>query len=571
MKSAVFASLAVTAQATTYTPVLGPVFPRASNLSFSDAFQRLTANLTTTLEYIISSSSESIINSQDTSFALQIFSSDTGAPDVNHTLFQYFYTSPATANASTGVTQVDENTVFRIGSASKLWTVYTLLASAGETSLYDPVTKWVPELQAAAVAAGTNDAVDYVRWEDVTLQELASHLAGMGRDYAFADLALEDPDLASKGFPTLGKNDTPPCGATAACTRAQFFDGITQAHPMAPTSFTPIYSNAAIQILSYALEAITNKTYNALLEEYLFEPLGLNDSYYDVPADNVGIIPGNASTSLWGLSAGDETPAGGLYASIKDLSTVGRSILNNTLLSPATTRRWLKPITHTASLSYSVGTPWEIFSFENVDGRTVDLYSKSGDLGAYSSMTALLPDYNVGFTILAAGEGTTALVAALTDTVANVLIPALEEAAREEANNVYTGTYSAQTNSSLVISIDDGPGLRLEQWISNSVDMFQVIRALNGIDTPDIRLYPTGLQQKRNGCLYQSFRAVFGSLESAGEAIGPVTGSSITWELVDSYKYGNVGVDEFLFELDAGTGGMVSVSPRALRESLQKS
>jgi CubicO group peptidase (beta-lactamase class C family) len=77
---------------------------------------------------------------------------------------------------------------------------------------------------------------------------------------------------------------------------------------MTPTSFTPIYSNAAIQILAYALEAITNKTYDALLEEYLFEPLGLNDSYYDVPADTVGIIPGNASTSLWGLNAGDETP-----------------------------------------------------------------------------------------------------------------------------------------------------------------------------------------------------------------------------------------------------------------------
>jgi hypothetical protein len=263
--------------------------------------------------------------------------------------------------------------------------------------------------------------------------------------------------------------------------------------------------------------------------------------------------------------------AGGLYASIKDLSTVGRSILNNTLLSPATTRRWLKPISHTASLSYAVGAPWEIFSFENIDGRTVDLYTKSGDLGAYSSMTALLPDYNVGFTILAAGGGATALVAALTDTVANSLIPALEEAAREGADNVYTGTYSAQTNSSLVISIDDGPGLKVAEWISDSVDMSQVLEALNGIDTPDIRLYPTGLQQKGNRCLYQSFRAVFGSSAASGESIGPVTGSSITWQLVDSYKYGNVGVDEFLFELDAGTGEVVSVSPRTLRQTLQKS
>lgn len=81
------------------------------------------------------------------------------------------------------MTQVDENTVFRIGSASKLWTVFTFLASAGEASLYDPVTKWVPELQTAAV--GADDAVDFVRWEDVTIQELASHLSGVGRDCKF--------------------------------------------------------------------------------------------------------------------------------------------------------------------------------------------------------------------------------------------------------------------------------------------------------------------------------------------------------------------------------------------------
>jgi hypothetical protein len=181
MKSAVLASLAIMAQAATYSPLLGPVFPPTSNLSFSDAFQNLSANLTSTLQDMVSSSSGSIINSQDTSFALQIFSSD-AAPDGSNTLFEYFYTSSATANASSGVTQVDENTVFRIGSASKLWTVYTLLASAGEASLHDPVTKWVPELQVAAAAAGADDAVDYVRWEDVTLQELASHLAGVGRD-----------------------------------------------------------------------------------------------------------------------------------------------------------------------------------------------------------------------------------------------------------------------------------------------------------------------------------------------------------------------------------------------------
>ncbi|RAO72658.1 uncharacterized protein BHQ10_008670 [Talaromyces amestolkiae] len=323
-------------------------------------------------------------------------------------------------NASSGVTQVDENTVFRIGSAPKLWTVYTLLASAREVSLHDPVTKWVPELH-ASTATGADDAVNFVRWKDSQLCAKT-----IPRPVARQRLVLE---LNSNGI-----------------------------NPLAPTSYTPIYPNAAIQILFYALEAITNKTYDALLEEYLFEPLGLNEGYYSVPADNVGIIPGNASTSLWGgLSAEDETPAGGLYASITPL------------LSPETTRRWLKSMTHTAFLPYSVGVSWEIFSFENSDGRIVYVYSKSGDLGAYSSMTALLPDYHVGITFLAAGEGTTALVATLTDIVASSLIPALELAARKIADKVYMGTYSAQDNTtktipSLVITIDDGAGLKLEQW-----------------------------------------------------------------------------------------------------------
>lgn len=71
----------------------------------------------------------------------------------------------------------------------------------------------------------------------------------------------------------------------------------------------------------------------------------------------------------------------------------------------------------------------------------------------------------------------------------------------EEADKIYTGTYSAQdtakVNSSFVISIDDGPGLKLEQWASDSQDISQVVKALNGIETPDIQLYPTRLQQKQ--------------------------------------------------------------------------
>lgn len=256
-------------------------------------------------------------------------------------------------------------------------------------------------------------------------------------------------------------------------------------------------------------------------------------------------------------------------------------MLGSTLLPPAVTRRWMRPITHTASLEYAVGAPWEIYSFQGTD-RIIDLYTKAGDLGAYSSMTALSPDHGVGFTILAAGEDTTDLVAALTDTISQELLPALELAAKEEANKVFSGTYALQSskaNSSLVISTDEeGTGLKVSEWISNSVNMLEEVSAITEYPDLSIRLSPNGL---RSQCGSQgrfsspttkvAFRAVFNSLASAAQqGIGPVTRSSSSWELVDRWEYGNIGIDEFLFEVDSRSGEAISLSPRSLRETLPK-
>jgi hypothetical protein len=239
----------------------------------------------------------------------------------------------------------------------------------------------------------------------------------------------------------------------------------------------------------------------------------------------------------------------------------------------------MRPVTHTASLEFAVGAPWEIYSFQGND-RVIDLYTKAGDLGAYSSMVALSPDHGVGITILAAGEVTTTLVAALTDMVGQTLIPALELAAKEEASRAFSGTYgieSAKSNSSLVISTDDDSGLKVSEWINNSVNMLEVVSGITSFPDLSIRLYPTGLRsQGSSSATKVSFRAVFGSLSSSSsssssqDGIGPVTRSSSSWELVDRYEYGNVGVDEFLFELDPKTGEAISISPRSLRETLPK-
>lgn len=247
--------------------------------------------------------------------------------------------------------------------------------------------------------------------------------------------------------------------------------------------------------------------------------------------------------------------------------TVGRAILNHTLLSPAITRRWFRPVAPVSGLGHAVGAPWEIYPFEN--SRVVDIYTKTGDAGVYSSMLALSPTHGVGFTIMAAGNDTHLIVASLADLISNILIPALDESAKEEARKRFTGTYALTQgiNSSITISTDDGPGLVVTSWLSNSTDMFETFAYLHGVTDPSllsIRLYPTDL--KSPGRL--SFRALMQQIAADHES-SVFAGSCATWQLVGFQIYGNVATDEFVFELDEN-GDAVSVSPRVLRISLPK-
>jgi CubicO group peptidase (beta-lactamase class C family) len=66
-------------------------------------------------------------------------------------------------NSTVGVKNVNSHSQYRIGSISKLFTVYTFLIEAGDVKFNDPITKYVPEL--AASARHEQNAVDSVDWE----------------------------------------------------------------------------------------------------------------------------------------------------------------------------------------------------------------------------------------------------------------------------------------------------------------------------------------------------------------------------------------------------------------------
>ena len=201
------------------------------------------------------------------------------------------------------------DTTYRIGSLTKLFSVYTFLVESGDVKFNEPVTKYIPELLEAAEALNaTQNPVDYVAWEDVTIGELASQTADIGRDFAgFGELdGLANVDGVAAGLPPLNASETAACYGGGYCTRVQFFAGFTERHPVYAPATAPIYSNAAYQILSYALENITGVDFPTMVENSLFKPLNLSaGTSWTLPASNSnGIIPEGAA---WTIDLGDET------------------------------------------------------------------------------------------------------------------------------------------------------------------------------------------------------------------------------------------------------------------------
>ncbi|KAE9374293.1 beta-lactamase/transpeptidase-like protein [Stipitochalara longipes BDJ] len=545
-------------------PFLGIDFPPPTKLANSSNFQNATSSLLAAVNEAINSG----VNGS--SFSVEIFSTHDPA-----SLFNFHYSS-YTLNSSVGVKTVDSDSLYRIGSISKLFTIYLLLIEAGDVHFHEPITNFVPELLAAPQATSDDD-LDFVDWTSVTVGNLASHMSGIGRDYdELGDILNTLPpnfDFTPYGLPALDLSQFPACVLGQNCTnRQEFFNGFPQRRPVFAPSTTPAYSNVAFQILGYALEKITGKSFTDMLNDDIIKPLRLNSTSYSRPENtNLGVIPGTPDSSGWNLDIGDEGPAGSLYSSTTDMVAVARSILSSQILRPVQTSRWMKPLAHSADPGWSFGAPWEIIRKQmSSTSRIVDLYTKNGGIGAYESELVLVPDWNIGFVLLQAG--TSPAIFTAFQYIEDIIFPAIETAARQEADIAYSGHYistNSTLNSSITLATDEAhPGLGVTSWISNGTDMFPVAAALLTLQDPNpsIRLYATGLKKElADGSSQASWRAV---VESAPDTTSnfPTCLSSTG---VDGVMYGTIALDDFVFTV--GSDGIAkSIEPRVLRSSLNR-
>jgi hypothetical protein len=395
----------------------------------------------------------------------------------------------------------------------------------------------------------------------------------------YISIAPDNDVLATLGLPPLEEVPAPFCVPFIAdqnnvCTRAQFFQGIRSWHPVAHPFSTPTYSNPNFGILAWALEAIVNdgRSFPNILQDNVVSALAMERTFLHIsPLENVtnAMIPFNATASDWFLAGSFDDAAGTYYSSLSDLNAFGRSILRSTLLPRSVTNRWLRPFTHTSDPRQSVGMPFEIYrqevpvSRDSQATRLVDIYTKGGDVGLYSTMIVLVPDYDIGFTILTAGAGTTALLRVyLTELMRNHLLPAMEELAAAEAQQIYAGTYvDKATNSSITIGLDaDQIGMGVEAWTSRGVDMRQDgqgIKSLYAFDTEgpvNLRLQSMGLSDA------PSRRVSFRMIPKDDSLPEHSMWSCFSWAGVSALAYGGLSIDQVVFEVDdAGRGATIEL------------
>jgi len=232
----------------------------------------------------------------------------------------------------------------------------------------------------------------------------------------------------------------------------------------------------------------------------------------------------------------------------------------------------MRPLTGTASPTQLLGAPWEIQRV-TLNGRIFDVYTKGGDIGAYSSILALSIDHQIGFSVLTAAakpDGDSPQKVAISELLAEAFFPAIEAAAKEESKQRYAGVYEATgtegLNSSITVVTDERNALSVTSWISNGTDFFTTLAGLeNNNGTLSIRLYPTGLTSNSR----YAFRAVYETLPRIVDTGLLGLGDCTNWFGVDSPSYGGVPLDEFIFHYGSG-GEVTGLEIRALRATLTK-
>jgi len=223
-----------------------------------------------------------------------------------------------------------ENTIFPIASMSKVITVAGImqLYEQGLFKMWDPVSEYLPGFKNPKIARenpdGSYEIVDAK--EEITLRQLFTMTSGV--PYPWGDTAAgririeKEKEYAESGKPVPGN--------------VEYCNLVGQL----PLAFEPgekwMYG-FSIDVLGAVIEVLSGKTLGVYLKENIFEPLGMKNTGFYVPAENHSRIATLYHIQEKLKPEGRDYPAskpafesggGGLFSTIGDYSRFAQMLLH---------------------------------------------------------------------------------------------------------------------------------------------------------------------------------------------------------------------------------------------------
>jgi CubicO group peptidase (beta-lactamase class C family) len=264
------------------------------------------------------------------------------------------------------------DSIVRIASITKPITAAAvmLLVDEGRLALDDPIARWLPELSSPRVVRTPESPLDDVvpAARQITVEDLLTFRAGWGFPSDFAHPAVVE--LLTR-LPVFGPTETPDEWLVTLA-------GV----PMLGQPGEAWLYNTCSDIQGVLIARVAGRPLPELLAERIFEPLGMVDTGFHVPAAKLDRLPPyhapesmQLGDRLWREPPIFPSGSGGLVSTLADWHRFGRMLLagGGGLLSPESVRLMttdhLTQAQRDASTLFLEGAGWGFGGSVAADGR----------------------------------------------------------------------------------------------------------------------------------------------------------------------------------------------------------
>lgn len=267
---------------------------------------------------------------------------------------------------------IDSNTIFEIGSISKVFTaeMTQLLVERGELKWEDNIINYMP-------------AEVKMKDDTTTLMHLATHTSGY-------------PRLPEVWFKKLEQNECDPYTALSIQDLYAYLSNATDKKKPSPENFD--YSNIGAGLLGHIIEWKMNLSYEQMLQEMILHPLGMTNTS-SVAADSTKFATGydekGNKTCNWNFPI--LYSAGAIRSNGEDMMKFLAANLKNTSPLSASFAKTQKQAVKEAP----VGLGWHIDMLNGIFARITNITWHNGGTGGFRSYIGFVPGKDRGVVIFA--------------------------------------------------------------------------------------------------------------------------------------------------------------------------